>query len=98
MQCQFFLKINTDVYNVFISVCNTFVKHEEKLKTLLNLNDSFCWKTKHNTLFKCSEDSKLLQLDYRKLHRITYLFNCEITTNNKCTQISRKREPGTDYS
>lgn len=71
-------KNNTDEYYVFISVCNTIVNHEEKLKTLLNLNDSFCWKTKHNTLFKCTKDSMLLKLDYRKLDRIMYSFNCKI--------------------
>lgn len=35
------LKCNKDVYNVFIRNCHTFtsVKHEEKWKTLLNLDD-----------------------------------------------------------
>lgn len=92
------IKSNKDVYNVFISNYNTctIVKHEEKWRTLFNLDDSFCWKAIYNALFKCTKDSKLLWLEYRILHRNLgthmYLFNCQITNNNKCNLCTTESE------
>lgn len=45
-------------------------EHEHKWETLLEIDDTFSWKSKYNALFNCTKDSKLLWLEYRIFHRI----------------------------
>lgn len=66
----FYKKNNKDVYNVFIQDIHFCAKHEHKWETLLELDDTFSWKSKYNALFNCTKDSKLLSLEYRIFHRI----------------------------
>lgn len=73
-----------------------FVIHEHKWETLLELDDTFSWKSKYNAIFNCTKDSELLWLEYRIFHRILgtnkYLFNCKITYNNKCNLCTKEPE------
>lgn len=81
---------------MFIQDIHFCAKHEHKWETLLELDDTFSWKSKYNALFNCTKDSKLLWLEYRIFHSILgtnkYLFNCKITCNNKCNLCTKEPE------
>lgn len=72
-------KNNKEVYNVFNQDIHCCAKHEHKWETLLELDDTFSWKSKYNALFNCTKDSELLSLEYRIFHSVLgankYLFN-----------------------
>lgn len=81
---------------MFIQDIHFCAKHEHKWETLLEIDDTFSWKSKYNALFNCTKDSKLLWLKYTIFHRILgankYLFYCNIRCNNKCNLCTKEPE------
>ena len=76
------------MYDLFLENIQYISKHENKWKSVLNLDNTFIFKPYYKLLHQCTKDSKLKWFQYRIMYRILgtnkNLFDCKIKTNSVC--------------